>query len=60
MEVGGQTCDPAALPPPERDWVPILREVEWGAGTVWTGVKTSPSPRIHPLTVKPVAGRYAY
>jgi hypothetical protein len=36
MRVGGQLNAPAALPR-ERDPVPIVSEVGWDPGTVWTG-----------------------
>ena len=48
MEGDGQGRDTAAYPR-ERDWAPILREVEWDPGPMWTGAanlalttKTSP------------------
>ena len=38
MGVGGQRHASAALPP-ERDPVPIVQEVGWVLGPVWTGVE---------------------
>ena len=35
-EVGDQRYDPAALPP-GKDPVPIVQEVGWAPGPVWTG-----------------------
>jgi hypothetical protein len=38
MGVGGQRHAPAALPP-GKDPVPIVCEVEWAPGPVWTGAE---------------------
>jgi len=58
MIFGGQCGDPAALPL-ERDWAPILQEVDWAAGPVWTGVENfAVSSNPYP-TAQPVASHYA-
>jgi hypothetical protein len=36
--VGGESHAPATLPP-ERDQVPIVQEVGWARGSVWTGAE---------------------
>ena len=39
MGVGGQRQAPAALTPREWDLVPIVQEVGWEPGPVWTGAE---------------------
>jgi hypothetical protein len=59
MEVGAKAMA-WPLYPRERAPVPILQEVWWAPGAVWTGVekrKCLALPRFEPGTVKPVAFR---
>ena len=38
--------------------VPIVEEVGWTPGSVWTGVENLAPPGFDPRTVQPVASRY--
>ena len=58
MGVGGQRQAPAALTPREWDLVPIVQEVGWDPGPVWTGAENLALPAFDPRTVQPVASRY--
>jgi hypothetical protein len=44
--VGGQRRAQTALPPRERDPVPILYEAGWTSGPVWTGAENNASTGI--------------
>ena len=54
--MGDQRHAPAALPPGKRA-VPMVQEVGWGPGPVWTGAEYLAPPGFHPRTAKPVASR---
>jgi len=43
MAVGGQRHAPAALPP-GKDPVPVVQEVGWAPGPVWTGAENLAPP----------------
>jgi hypothetical protein len=49
---------PRPLYPRERDPVPIVQEVGWVTGPVWTVRKNSTSPGFDPRNVQPVASSY--
>ena len=57
MGVGGQRHAPAALPP-GKDTVPVVQEVGWVPGPVWTDVENLAPPGFNPRTVQTVASRY--
>jgi hypothetical protein len=59
MDVGGQSCDTAAVPPGKRQANPFYRRLSMPQGRCGRVWNTSPSPRIHPRTAQPVASRYA-
>jgi hypothetical protein len=58
MEMGGQLDAPAALPPQERDTVPILQETGWTPGLVWTGEENIPPTGISSADLQMVASQY--
>jgi len=43
---------------PQKDTVPIVQEVGWAAGPVWTGAENLTSPGYDSRTVQVVASRY--
>ena len=55
--VGGQHHAPAAFTP-RKDPVPIVWEVGWAQGQVWTGAENLAPPGFDPRTFQPVASRY--
>jgi len=57
MGVSGQRHAPAALPP-GKDTVPVVQEVGWVPGPVWTDVENLAPPGFNPRTVQTVASRY--
>jgi hypothetical protein len=55
--VRGQRHAPAAPYPPENP-VPIVQEVGWAAGPVWTAAENLAPTGIRSRTVQPIASRY--
>ena len=51
-------ADRRPLYPSERDLIPIVQEVGWAPGPVWTGAEISPPPGFDPRSARPVASRY--
>jgi hypothetical protein len=55
----GSESRPGRSLPPGKDPVPIVQEVGWAPGSVWTGAENlPPPPGFDPQTVQPVASRY--
>jgi hypothetical protein len=49
---------PRPLSTPGKDPVPIVQEVGWAPGPVWTGAENLAPPGFDPRTVQPVASSY--
>ena len=55
----GVSATPRPLFTPGKDPVPIVQEVGWVSGAVWTGAENlAPPPGFDPRTVQPIASRY--
>jgi hypothetical protein len=60
MGVGAQHHAPATLPPsPGMTWYPLYKEGGWAQWLVGQMQKISPLPGFDPLTIPPIASRYA-
>jgi hypothetical protein len=58
LEGGGWSAPRPGPFTPGKDPVPIVQEVGWAPGPVWTNVKNLAPPEFEPRTVQPVASRY--
>jgi hypothetical protein len=54
----GLASRPGRTLPPEKDPVPIVQEVGWASGPVWTDAENLAPPGFDPQTVQPVGSRY--
>ena len=54
----GVSVTPRLLFTPGKDPAPIVQDVVWAPGPVWTGAENIYPPGFDPRTVQPVTGRY--
>jgi hypothetical protein len=55
----GSASRPGRFLPPGKEPVPIVQEVGWAPGPIWTGAENlAPPPGFDPRTIQPVASRY--